>query len=128
MTRATSTLLARCTAASFALNAALHSLGYTKVTGMAGDNADLRSLLAVLWLCFSAGLLSLALIALVLATSPVPQRRSVFLYAAIFPLATAVLMLVFMGFIFPVALLAVTAGLAIATALTSPDSQAVPHV
>ena len=109
------------------MNAILHTSAYSATTNMAGGDAGLRAMLAVLWLAFAAGAISLALIALVSARTPRPSRRSVYLFAAIFPLATAILMLIFMGYIFPVALLGTTAALAIATALTSPASDIPTH-
>ncbi|MGH7636718.1 MAG: hypothetical protein ACREOK_03620 [Gemmatimonadaceae bacterium] len=122
-----STLLGRLTAASFTLNAILHTAGYSTATNMAGGDADLRAMVAVLWLAFGAGAISLALIALASARAPRPSRRNVYLLAAIFPLATSILMLSFMGYMFPVALLGITGALAIATGVTSPASDVTTH-
>lgn len=120
-------LLGRLTAASFTMNAIVHTLGYSNVTNMADNDAELRETLAVLWLSFTAALVCLALVAWVSAPAPRPSRRKVYLFAAIFPLATVTLMLTYVGYIFPVALLGITATLSIATGLTSPAADVVHH-
>ena len=69
-----SMLLGTLTGASFTLNSIIHTFGYTSVTNMAGSDTELRAVLAVLWLSFTAGLVALGLITFVFARSSRPSR------------------------------------------------------
>jgi len=119
-----STLIARIAAASFTLNAVLHASAFKQVTNDAAKGGDeVREVTAVLWLVFAIGMILFALIVLLEAKAPSPHRRTVLILAGCFPIATAALQFIYLGFIIPEVLLVLTGTLTIVAAVVPMSSE-----
>src|SRR5919109_595496 len=116
-----STLFARLAPAVFLPPTLPPPMGYNTVTqGAAAGGNDVRNLMAALWIGWGIGQLLFGVIVAMLAKSTSPQRTTILLLAACYPLATVSLQLVYLGLIFPEALLGTTSALTIIAAVPAP--------
>jgi hypothetical protein len=120
-THRTARVLAALSAFGFFVGAGLHTSGYRGVVLLAQQGpSGLAALVSALWLAFTAGMVVLGIIIMLVALGRVSGARGVLLTAAGFPLATAALQLKFLGFIPPVAILSTIGALSIAAAIMWP--------
>ncbi len=115
------TLLARIAAIGYFVTMGLHVYAFAQIMIVAkAGPGHLSDLVSVLWLAFSVALLVLGAIVWASAPAGTPRRRVTLLLVAVFPLAGAVLQVVFMGLIAPEAILGTVGALTVAAALV-PD-------
>ena len=83
--------------------AGFHLSAYGSVTAQAP--ADLRPLMAALWVAGGVSLILAALLAVAAAPLFIVRRRALLAIAALTPLSIAILQMVYLGFLAPTALL-----------------------
>jgi hypothetical protein len=126
-------IVAGCAAATFLGTAALHSTGFDSVVQLVAQlPSDLVAVMPAVWLVFSLDLVIIGLIVAAVAYRPAPPGRFILVVAAFCPLGAAALQLVFIGFVFPTAILLTVGALTLGAAVllvpesTIPVSQSKP--